>query len=122
MDVDVKVDFPQGKITEWYPQARTVNTTVDWGRLKVMPGAALNLPVEYSPSHYYPARETDAAPLQLCATNGKPAEQEKFLFYRGVGTFDLPLSVILANGKVVLKNTGKEGLANLIVFENRAGK
>src|ERR1044071_6254048 len=30
MDVSVKVDFPKGKITEWYPQARTVGTNVDW--------------------------------------------------------------------------------------------
>src|SRR5437667_11414498 len=63
MDVSVKVDFPKGTITEWYPQARSVKTGIDWGRLKVMPGAAINLPAEYSPSHYYPARETDAAPV-----------------------------------------------------------
>ncbi|MDX6303138.1 MAG: hypothetical protein QOI77_107, partial [Blastocatellia bacterium] len=44
MDVSVKVDFPKGKITEWYPQARLVKTGVNWGRFKVMPGAALNLP------------------------------------------------------------------------------
>src|SRR3954447_6340550 len=25
MDVSVKVDFPKGKITEWYPQARSVS-------------------------------------------------------------------------------------------------
>src|SRR5256885_11689097 len=43
-DVSVRVDFPKGKITEWYPQARSVNTSIDWGRLKVMPGAAFNLP------------------------------------------------------------------------------
>lgn len=122
MDVSVKVDFPKGKITEWYPQARDVGTSIDWGRLKVMPGAALNLPVEYKESHYYPARETDAAPVQVCATNGKAVQQEKFLFYRGVGTFDLPVSVKLEADKVVLKNLGKDQIANLIVFENRGGK
>jgi len=122
MDVSVKVDFPKGKITEWYPQARDVGTSIDWGRLKVMPGAAVYLPVEYKESHYYPARETDAAPVQVCATNGKPAQQEKFLFYRGVGTFDLPVSVKLESGKVVLRNLGKDEIANLIIFENRGGK
>src|SRR6266704_3240154 len=99
-EVSVKVDFPKGKITEWYPQARFVDTAIDWGRLKVTPGAAVNLPVDYSSSHYFAARETDAAPVQVCATNGKPAQQEKFLFYRGVGTFDLPLSVKL-DGKTI---------------------
>src|SRR3984893_11617370 len=112
MDVSVKVDFPKGKITEWYPRARGVSTSIDWGRIKVMPAAAVNLPVDYSDSHYYPARETDAAPVQVCA-QGKPAEQEKFLFYRGVGTFDLPLLVRLAGEKIVLKNSGKDEIAHL---------
>jgi hypothetical protein len=122
IDVSVKVDFPKGKITEWYPQARDVGTSIDWGRLKVMPGAAVNLPVEYKESHYYPARETDAAPIQVCATNGKSVQQEKFLFYRGVGTFGLPVSVQLESEKVVLKNLGQDEIAHLIIFENRGGK
>jgi hypothetical protein len=122
MDVAVKVDFPKGKITEWYPQARAVNTSIDWGRFKVMPGAAVNLPVEYKESHYYPARATDSAPVQVCSDAGKPPQQEKFLFYRGAGTFDLPVSVKLENETVVLKNLGKNEIANLIIFENRGGK
>jgi hypothetical protein len=122
MDVSVKVDFPKGKITEWYPQARTVGTNVDWGKLKVMPGAALTFPTESAHSHYYPAREVDAAPVQVCSTTNKPAQQEKFLFYRGVGNFDLPLSVKLEGESVHLKNLGKEEIKNLIIFENRGGK
>ncbi|MDX6695687.1 MAG: hypothetical protein QOF02_3290 [Blastocatellia bacterium] len=121
-DVSVKVDFPKGRITEWYPQARAVGTNIDWGRLKVMPGAAMTFPVESSESHYYPARETDAAPVQVCGANGKPTQQEKFLFYRGVGTFDLPLSVKLEGANVVLKNQGKDEITRLIIFENRGGK
>jgi len=119
-EVSVKVDFPKGKITEWYPQARSVNTTIDWGRLKVTPGAAVNLPVDYSSSHYFAARETDAAPVQVCATNGKPAQQEKFLFYRGVGTFDLPLSVKLEGQNILLRTN--DVISHAIIFENRGGK
>jgi hypothetical protein len=125
MEVAVKVDFPRGQITEWYPKARSINTNIDWGRIKVTPGAAVNLPVEYSPSHYYPARETDAALVQVCGTDGRPPEQEKFLFYRGVGTFGLPVSVRLEGEKgerVILKNRGEDAIAHLILFENRAGK
>jgi hypothetical protein len=122
MNVSVKVDFPKGKITEWYPQARAVSTGIDWGRLKVMPGAALTFPVESAESHYYPAREVDAAPVQVCGTNGKQGQQEKFLFYRGVGTFDLPLSVRLEGGNVVLKNLGQEEISHLIIFENKGGR
>jgi hypothetical protein len=122
MDVSLKVDFPKGKITEWYPQARLVNTGINWGRFKVMPGAAINLPADFSPSHYFAARETDSAPVQVCSTDGKPTQQEKFLFYRGVGTFDLPLSVKLDGDKLLLKNFSPNKLERLIVFENRGGK
>src|SRR5258707_11497686 len=87
-----------------------------------MPGASLNLPVEYSASHYFAARETDSAPVQICSTDGKPAQQEKFLFYRGVGTFDLPLSVKLAGNKILLKNLSQNEIARLIIFENQGGK
>ena len=123
MDISTKVDFPKGRITEWYPKARVVsNNAINWGKMKIQPGAAFNLPADYSDNHYYAARETDAAPLQICATNGRPAEQEKFLFYRGVGTFDLPLAVTLQNNQVTLRNSAKEPIAQLIVFENRDGK
>jgi len=122
MDISTKVDFPKGKITEWYPQARAVDTGVNWGKLKVQPGASFNLPADYSDNHYYAARETDAAPVQICATNGHATEQEKFLFYRGVGNFDLPLAVTLENDHVTVRNTGKVPIAQLIVFENRDGK
>ncbi len=122
MEVSVKVDFPKGKITEWYPQARTASSGIDWGKLKVMPGAKFDFPVESAESHYYPARETDAAPVQVCSTNDKPAQQEKFLFYRGVGSFELPLQVKLEGENVVLKNTGKDEISHLVIFENRGGK
>lgn len=122
MEVSAKVDFPKGRITEWYPQARAVGTNIDWGKLKVMPGAALTFPVESSESHYYPAREVDAAPVQVCSTTGKPVQQEKFLFYRGVGNFDLPLAVKLEGENVVLKNLGKGEISHLVIFENRGGR
>src|ERR1700745_2722482 len=36
MDISTKVDFPKGKITEWYPQARVVaNNAIDWGKMKI---------------------------------------------------------------------------------------
>jgi hypothetical protein len=122
MDVSVKVDFPKGKITEWYPQAREASAGIDWGKIKVMPDAAMSFPVESAHSHYYPARETDAAPVQVCRTDGKPGQQEKFLFYRGVGTFDLPLSVKVEGENVILKNLAQDEITHLIIFENQGGK
>ncbi|MBC7909606.1 MAG: hypothetical protein H7Y30_03845, partial [Pyrinomonadaceae bacterium] len=122
-EVSVKVDFPKGKITEWYPHARTsAGASIDWGKFKILPGASFNFPKESALSHYYPARETDAAPVQVCGVNGKENEQEKFLFYRGVGSFDLPLSVKLEADQVVLKNLAQPEISNLVIFENRGGK
>lgn len=119
--VSVKVDFPKGLITEWYPHARSVSNGIDWGRFRVQPGAQVALPVEAKESHYYPARETDAAPVHVCGV-GKADEYEKFLFYRGVGTFRPPLSVKSEGDRVVITNTGLEGISRLILFENRGGK
>src|SRR5436190_812782 len=68
---------------------------LDWGRFAVMPDTVTNLPAEGASNHYYAARETDAALVRVCHTNGRAAEFEKFLFYRGVGGFDLPMSVKL---------------------------
>lgn len=122
LDITANVSFPKGKITEWYPQARSVNAGINWGTLKISPGAAFNLPADYSDNHYYAARETDAAQVQVCGTSGKPAEQEKFLFYRGVGSFDLPLAVTFTNNRLTLRNRSNEEIPRLIVFENRNGK
>ena len=121
--VSVRVDFPNGKITEWYPRARLVGCgndgSIDWGRFTVVPSAQPRLPVEERESHYYPARETDAAPLRVCGVNA--TEFEKFLFYRGVGNFDLPVTVRLDGNRLLLNNRGRDEIRNVVVFENRRG-
>jgi hypothetical protein len=118
MEVSAKVDFPGGKITEWFPQARFINTGIDWGRFKVLPNAWVTLPAETGDSHYYPARETDAAILRVC---GKETQHEKFLFYRGVGNFNPPVNARLEGEQLILKNSRSETINQAIVFENRQG-
>lgn len=135
MEVSVNVGFPRGQITEWYPQAGVVNGQYDkdqsgrnggnginWGAIKLLPDEKPNYLREVSYSHYYPARETDAVPIQVCNADKTKIEKEKFLFYRGVGNFGLPLSVRLNAGKVTLANKTADELKNIIVFENRGGK
>jgi ribosomal protein L35AE/L33A len=134
MDVNVRVVFWNGKITEWYPQASYVNSEfapgktgktfgngVNWGTIKLLPNEKPNFLRETSYSHYYPARETDAVPVQVCNADKTKIEKEKFLFYRGVGNFDLPLIVKLNDRKITLNSFGAEKINNLIVFENRGG-
>lgn len=119
--IRVKADFVNGKITEWYPQGRSVQRgSIDWGQIRIMPGTQIDLPNDFRESHYYPARETDAAPLQV-SFDGQN-EYEKFLFYRGVGNFDLPLSVKLEGDKVRIRNAYREHMNRVVLFENRGGK
>jgi hypothetical protein len=145
LDVRVKVAFPQGLITEWYPQAehqvyqqsgrggsmrrletnlngidnsmQTVTGGIEWKNVKVQPGASPALPVASGPSHYYAARATDAAPITV------GGQHEKFLFYRGVGRFSVPLAARLSgDGKIVVENRGQEPVPTVILFENRQGR
>jgi hypothetical protein len=116
----VKVDFPRGCFSEWYPLARTERQTINWDGFVVQPGAKERFPVDRSRSHYYPARETDAAPLSL--GDEQKVEQEKFLFYRGIGNFNLPLSVRLEGDQAIIRNAGPDEIAKVILFENREGR
>lgn len=141
MEVNVRVVFPQGRITEWYPQAGYVNDKVsqdekaqtfangiNWGTIKLLPNEKENFLREAAYSHYYPARETDAVQLQVCNADKTLIEREKFLFYRGVGNFNLPLTVKLDGKQVILAAEGGHyqnkgvpgpGVVDMLVFEKR---
>jgi hypothetical protein len=117
VSASVKVRFPKGTITEWYPKASLSPSfdSIEWNDIKVSPYAAGVFPSS-AQSHYYAARETDAAPLQV------GLQQEKFLFYRGVGNLRLPISAkATQDGKVLIKNLGAEPIGGVILFENHGG-
>jgi hypothetical protein len=145
LDAHVKVAFPHGLITEWYPQAeyevyqrnridgsvrrlaanlggidtslRSVSGGIEWKSIKVQPDVSPTLPVESGASRYYAARATDATPITV------GDQHEKFLFYRGVGRFPVPLSVRLTgDSKVVVENRGQDTVPVAILFENRGGR
>jgi hypothetical protein len=118
--VSVKVGFPGGKITEWYPQARSSGREIDWGQFQVLPGAQVGLAHDQRENHYYPARDTDAALVRV--GGDQKTEHEKFLFYRGVGNFALPLSVRLEGGRVAVRNAHAGGVSKVILFERRGGR
>jgi hypothetical protein len=137
--VRVNVQFPHGVITEWYPNGdngiyqskgrldpslngidtslRNTTGAIGWSAIEVQPGSIADFPVEKRPSRYYAARGTDAAPI----TAGN--QHEKFLFYRGVGRFAVPLSARLSgDGKIVVENQGPDSVPGVILFENRGGR
>jgi len=112
----VKVGFPGGIITEWYPQARHLTGAIEWPSIKVEPNTSPALLTETEPSRYYAARGTDSAPIAA------GDQHEKFLFYRGVGNFQIPLSArVSRDGSIAVENRGAEPVPIVILFENRAG-
>jgi hypothetical protein len=133
LTADVSVHFPQGIITEWYPDKSAADPSqimpgmldaskvpaLHWKNVRVLPRAAKGdvLLKDESGSHYYAARETDASLLRT--TTDKKTETEKFLFYRGVGNFSAPLIVkpVGNAGRLTLRNAGAEELADLFVYQ-----
>jgi hypothetical protein len=109
----VTVGFPSGLITEWYPRVRRTSDGVRWPRVTITPGVTARLKREAAPSHYYPARETDSAMLR-CRT-----QHEKFLFYRGVGTFATPLRARLDGDLVHVETVGADAVGRGVVVERR---
>jgi hypothetical protein len=124
----VQVDFPRGLITEWYPHATPAQyavtatalrnpqftSSIVWPRVTLSPLAGRALPRENATSHYYAARETDASPLEA------DLQREKFLFYRGVANFDVPVSArVTEKGAITVRNLGSESLPGVVLFERR---
>ena len=112
--------FPQGMLSEWYPVVKdfksghdndkksiTGNAYLDWGTVRLTPPAAFAavrvqddkgepvpaaLPPVEADDHYGRARETDSAIVETVDVN-RGSHFEKFLFYRGLGNFDLPVKL-----------------------------
>lgn len=130
--VSVNVDFPKGLITEWYPQASAVRPAqvngsapapiaperggIRWDSVQLLPGSTASLPTG-KPNHYFAARNTDATPLRASQEN------EKLLFYRGVGNFVTPLRARYpGDGMLEIGNAGPDAIPLAIAFENQGGK
>ncbi len=142
--VSVKVKFAKGLITEWYPSAshiepnpktpvapealfrRRGSGSIAWDSVTVSPNLVASFPRGHNPgdddaNQYYAARETGASPLVAHTTAGD--QQEKFLFYRGVSTFSVPISAIVAaNGQVHISNLAHDEIPSVILFERRGDK
>jgi len=141
-NVSVKVSFAKGLITEWYPRASRVEPVVNpaaphpatwsllhgntdgsiaWDAVAVSPNLRAEFPNEGRDSHYYAARMTSATPLRVKTPTGE--QHEKFLFYRGVSTFQVPVSANLtADRRVQIENRIVDEIPNTILFERRGEK
>jgi hypothetical protein len=146
MKVDVDVAFPKGFITEWYPQVTMLNPThtltngqfatvqsesrAIWHDLEIFPdlkNAAVRgtnqLPQDSAGSHYFAARATSAAFVRANITTNNTTELEKFIFYRGAGSFQTPLRVTLdTSGIITVENAGAQPLAHLFLLNIHDGQ
>lgn len=135
--ISVNVAFANGVITEWYPHASRVEPagnlygeilykagasgSIAWDSVTIAPSARPEFPAGDRNNHYYAARMTSSTPLHVKTAAGE--QQEKFLFYRGVSTFCVPLSATLnTEGKLSLKNRGDQEIPATILFERRGEK
>jgi hypothetical protein len=102
-----------------------------WSHVRILANASTDssspqLPMDASGSHYFSARATDANYLQVAphGSTNLASEHEKFIFYRGVGSFETPLRVTqVSNNTVELSNTGHDPLVHLFLLNvaNKAG-
>jgi hypothetical protein len=120
--VSIHVDFPQGLITEWYPNSPSrikqgnMPNAMEWEAVQLTPGKDLAYPTTKGESRYYAARNTDATPLRI------DDQQEKMIFYRGLGNFPPPLRARYeSDGALQLSNAGREAIPLAILFENQGG-
>ena len=128
--VSVDVDFRDGVITDWFP-APTIKpaaagvapgsqwsfSRISWKNVRVSPASTPDFRVEAAPSHYYAARDTDASPLRVAG------DEERFLFYRGVGQFAVPLNArVQTDRSVVVTSAGAWPVGTVVAFENRSGR
>ncbi|MBI3819334.1 MAG: hypothetical protein HY286_11625 [Planctomycetes bacterium] len=143
--VNVEVDFPKGVLTQWYPHIRMLapaagpaapelkNGKLGWGEIYIFPpDAALDKLPKTGPKEIWNfARATDANVVRVCGPRSMktdnlkedPSEHEKFLFYRGLGNFELPLFAnINDSGVVTVTNRGKDALEGTIYLRVEDGR
>jgi len=144
MKVDVRVAFPFGLMSEWFPEAAEL-LPKDPAINKVQ-GGALRWQVEVDPAldHneapavapdniWAPSRKVKVPSLRNLAVRDqgadaeqarKPGEVERFLFYRGVGKFELPVTVKTDDDFLTVHNSAKQPVAAaflLVVDGDKAG-
>jgi len=132
--VSVHVGFAEGLLTEWYPHAvnplaprqlsdpipdlKTAAGELTWNSVSINPGDDRNLPKEAATSRYYAARETSASPITVNSRTGQ--QHEKFLFYRGVSSFAVPVSALpVSNDRIIISNLAQNAIPQAILFERR---
>jgi hypothetical protein len=128
--VRVRVDFPQGIVSQWYPKAssfgpgiglasRVATGFMEW-RADLLPATDALLPAAFPPvpadDIWAPSRKVASLPV---AVDG---EREQFIFYRGVGAFELPFAVeVDGTGLINVRNKSTDASPAVFLLRVHAG-
>ena len=145
------VGFNGGAISEWYPHrigGETIGTlqsfidfsrptfgSINWRFDILAPDSKeiINTDKKLETHTWVAPRETDANKIKVTydsfekvgdvIKDVKRSEVEKFLFYRGIGNFKLPLELKSpASNKIELSNLGQDQIPYLLVYEKIKGE
>ncbi len=126
--VDVTIDFPQGLISQWYPDAQSftpkredANTLgpshFDFHVTLESPNSLENIPEITSKSIWAPSRITNANVI-----TDDQGHHEKFIFYRGVADFDAHIKVTSHLRTVSIHNLSTELIPDVFVLKTDGQK
>lgn len=150
--VRVRVDFVKGLISQWYPVcdllgppegardagpldlSKVDRSFLQWD-VDLVPSDPSNARATWPPEvpavaaddPWSFAREVDAAWVRTAPRKGPerdgPVEAERYLFYRGLGNFDVPLRAAMwHDDDLVVTNTGDVAIESAVAFEIRGGE
>lgn len=121
VDVTVKVDFPKGVIGQWFPAAEELAPPIY--QLTQIAGGAMTWKVALDPAIdpglfpavdpadiWAPSRNVAATPLRA------QGQHERFIFYRGLGRFSVPVRVQTVDGEVRITNDGDAPLEGVMLL------
>jgi hypothetical protein len=126
LKASIDVRFPGGVISEWYPNATSFSPelggmrTLANGKMKWnvdIQKEALPVPAVAPEDIWAPARNVNSNYV----TNG--TENEKFIFYRGLGRFETPIRIRTAENEIRISNPSPQTIpaAFLIRFNGTQG-
>lgn len=143
--VRVRVCFQKGLLTQWYPVsdllgppegdrddgpldlAKVGKSFLEWDVDVLARGQGLrDVPPTADGEPWTWQRLPDSNVVRTVARKSPrvgPVESEKFLFYRGLGTFDLPLGARTSAGsRVALSNAGAQEIRHVFVLHVKDGR
>jgi hypothetical protein len=119
-DVQVQVGFDQGVVSQWYPAAASFLPA--FGAMQSVSGGSMSWKAQLVPGMggfpdvspddiWAPSRRVASTPVRIAD------EREQFIFYRGLGAFDVPFRVVgRADGLLDVYNDSDQTIPHLFLM------